>query len=295
MKPLKEAADGKKVAFLMETKVTKLLVKKGRVVGVAAEAKGGKKLSFNAKTVVLATGGFDRNESLMAKYAPEGLAALTYVGLGNTGDGLVMAQAVDAAVVGNGGVIGLRGVRGEPGFTTEVALLVWSPLLYVNKQTDKTAYLIFDAQTYSEPLGKAVAKGSAVEADSLDALAAAAGIEPKAFAATVAAYNKAIAKGKDAEFGKSLKGFKPVSKAKFYALKVEAATIGTMVGIKTDLDSRVLNSKGEAVPGLYAAGEVANGDFFNRLYPASGTSIQMSLTFGRTAGQKAAAEAKAAK
>ena len=316
VKPLLAAAEAKKVAFYMETKATKLVLKKGRVIGVLAQDKAGKKFSLNAKTVVLATGGFDRNKALMAEYAAEGTADITYVGIGSTGDGLTMAKALDAAVVGEGGVIGLRAVPGEASFTTDIGLLVWQPLLYVNKegkrfvnesidypilhaelnkQTEKTSFLIFDAQTYNEAVGKAVAKGSAFEADSLDALSAAAGIEPVAFAATVAAYNKAIAKGVDAEFGKALKGQKPVSKAKFYALRVDAATIGTMVGLKTDLDSRVLSTKDKPIPGLYAAGEVANGDFFYKLYPASGTSIQMSLTFGRVAGQQAAAEAKGIK
>lgn len=44
--------------------------------------------------------------------------------------------------------------------------------------------------------------------------------------------------------------------------------------------------------GLYAAGEVANGNFYNMVYPASGTSIQMSLTFGRVAGTNAAKHVK---
>jgi predicted oxidoreductase len=89
-----------------------------------------------------------------------------------------------------------------------------------------------------------------------------------------------------------MKGLKQIVKPKFYALKVEAATLGTMTGLKIDLDTHVLNAKGEVIPGLYAAGEVANGGFFNLVYPASGTSIQMSLTFGRVAGQQAAAAAR---
>ena len=90
-----------------------------------------------------------------------------------------------------------------------------------------------------------------------------------------------LAKGKDTQSGKSLKGFKPEKKPAFDALKVETATLGTMSGLKIDLDTHVLSTKGGIIPGLFAAGEVANGDFFNQEYPASGTSIQMSLTFGR--------------
>jgi flavocytochrome c len=311
--PLKKAADAKNVAFFMETAATKLLTDKGAVVGVAAKDKNGKAVEFRSKTVILATGGFDRNTELMAKYAADYQTDLTFVGTGNTGDGLLMAQAVGAAVEGKGGVIGFRGVPGESSFTTDVSLLIWRPYLTVNKegkrfvnetvdypifhqalnkQADKMGYIIFDANTFEPPLQKAVDKGVAFGADTIEALAKAAGIDEKGLAASVAAYNKAIATGKDAEFGRAMKGLKPVKKGKFYALKVKAATLGTMSGLKTDLDTRVLNEKGEAIKGLFAAGEVANGGFFNQEYPASGTSIQMSLTFGRVAGTAAAAAAK---
>ena len=70
---------------------------------------------------------------------------------------------------------------------------------------------------------------------------------------------------------------------------VVPATIGSMGGVKIDLDTHVLNQDGAAIPGLYAAGAVANGDFFYQTYPASGTSIQFCFTTGRIAGQQAAA------
>lgn len=309
--PLKAAADAAKVEFFMETSAVKLIAKNGVVTGVEAKTAAGKKLVFAAKAVVLATGGFDRNKDFMAKYAPTEGADITYVGVGNTGDGLTMATALGAQVVGNGGAIGLRAVPGEPTFETPVSMLVWYPYLYVNAegkrfaneaadypifhaainaQTGKSSFQIYDAVSYNELLDKAVEKGQAFKADSLAELAAAAGIDATNFVATVAAYNVAIAAGVDKEFGKNLKGQTPVAKAPFYALKVNAATIGTMVGLKTDMDTRVLGAEDKPIPGLFAAGEVANGDFFNLIYPASGTSIQMSVTFGRTAGQQAAAQ-----
>ena len=78
----------------------------------------------------------------------------------------------------------------------------------------------------------------------------------------------------------------------FYAVKVVPAILGTMTGIETNLDAEVLDAAGEPIKGLYAAGEVANGNFYNKVYPASGTSIQMCLTFGRIAGANAASFAK---
>ncbi len=309
--PLKAAADAKKVEFLMETSATKLLTNgKGAVTGVVARTKDGKTVELHAKSVVLATGGFDRSAELEAKLTPEYQTPHTFVAVGNRGDGLVMAQAVGAVVEGHGGVIGFRGVPGVTALDNPVGGLIWVPSLYVNKegkrfvnesadypvfhqelnkQTDKMSFLIFDAATYQPALDKAVSDGVAFSADSLDALAAAAGIDAKNLAATVVDYNKMIKKGKDTQFGKSLKGLPPVARPKFYALQVIAATLGTMTGLKIDLDTHVLDAKGQPIPGLYAAGEIANGGFFNQVYPASGTSIQMSLTFGRIAGRNAAA------
>ena len=312
--PLKKYADAKNVTFFMETSATKLLTNgKGSVTGVAAKDKDGKAIQFKATAVVLATGGFDRSPELEAKLTPDYQTANTFVAVGNKGDGLLMAQALGAAIEGHGGVIGFRGVPGETTFMTDVSGLIWIPSLYVNKegkrfvneasdypvfhlalnkQTDKTSFLIFDAATYQPALDKAISKGVAFSGDNLDALAAAAGMDAKALAATVADYNKLIAKGKDTQFGKNLKGLPPVAKPKFYALQVSVATLGTMTGLKIDLDTHVLDAKGQPIPGLYAAGEIANGGFFNQVYPASGTSIQMSLTFGRIAGKIAALAAK---
>jgi len=312
--PVKAYADSKKVEFFMETSATKLLTNgKGRVTGVAAKGKDGKAVQFNAKAVVLATGGFDRNPELEAKLTPDYQTANTFVAVGNKGDGLLMAEAVGAATEGHGGVIGFRAVPGESTFATEISGLIWVPSLYVNKegkrfvnemsdypifhqalnkQTDKVSFLIFDATTFNPALEKGVEKGVSFSGDTIEALATAAGIDPAGLASTVAEYNKFIARGKDTQFGKNLKGLPPIAKPKFWALKVEAATLGTMTGLKIDLDTHVIDTKGQPIPGLYAAGEVANGGFFNQVYPASGTSIQMSFTFGRVAGKTAALEAK---
>jgi fumarate reductase flavoprotein subunit len=56
-----------------------------------------------------------------------------------------------------------------------------------------------------------------------------------------------------------------------------------MGGLKIDSQARVLKG-GNPIPGLWAAGETANGDFYYQEYPASGSSLSLSITFGRIAG-----------
>jgi fumarate reductase flavoprotein subunit len=73
----------------------------------------------------------------------------------------------------------------------------------------------------------------------------------------------------------------------FTATRATPSSIGSMGGIKINTDAQVVNSTGQPIPGLYAAGECANGDLFYLEYPASGTSLGVSATFGRIAGEKA--------
>ena len=313
IEPLKTTAEASGVEFLLQTSAQKLIKEGDKVVGVEAVDSEGNPLVINAKAVVLATGGFDRNSELVTTYASVAQDQTTFSGVGNTGDGLVMAKEAGADVVSNGGVIGFRAVEGESAYTTDICMLMWMPYLYVNldgkrfvnetidyplfyeeliKQRDGVSYLIFDQNTYSPALDKAVEKGSAFVSDTLEDLAAQAGIDPTEFANTVNNYNQMIDTGIDTEFGKAIVGYPKVNAPKYYAVKVVPAVLGTMSGIKTDLDAQVLDASGKPIEGLFAAGELANGDFFNRVYPASGTSIQMSVTFGRVAGINAAELAK---
>ncbi len=308
--PMKKKAEELGVTILTRTAVTGLEKDADRVSFVLARDKEGEDLRYKARAVVLATGGFDRNPELISRYAPVAEAQMTFAGSGNSGDGLVMAEALGADVVSHGGVIGFRAVEGEPAYTTDICMLMWMPYLNVNlqgkrfvnetidyplfyeelvQQKDKVAYMIFDGNTYVDTLDKAVEKGSAFKASSLDELAALTGIDPAGLKETVAGYNRMIEEGVDTEFGKSLTGLPKVETPDYYALKIVPAILGTLTGVRTDLDTQVLDKAGNPIHGLYAAGEVANGSFFNKVYPASGTSIQMSLTFGRIAGRNAAA------
>ena len=220
-----------------------------------------------------------------------------------------MALELGADVINKGGVFGTKTVIGEPAYKTEINQLLELPYLSVNtkgerfvdesddfaiyyqelvKQEGAVSYMIFDQTSYVATLDKAVENGSAFVAETLEELASKAGIETAGLSATVIYYNDMIKFGKDEQFGKNLKALKPVESPKYYALKVVPAILGTMSGLKTDLEARVLNAEGVAISGLYAAGELAMGNFYNTIYPAMGTSLQVSLTFGRIAGTNAA-------
>ncbi len=314
IRPMEEYAKSKNVEIIFEMTAKELIkAEDGTITGVRAEDAEGNETIFNAKATILATGGFDRNEDLVKEYAPQAEGHLSFAGMGSNGEGLTMAKNAGAAVLTNNGVIGFKAVEGEVAYTTDVCSLMWMPYLSVNKlgerfvnetidyplfyeelikQPEQISYLIFDGNTYVEALDKAVEKGSAFKADSLAELAEKAGIDADQFQETVKNYNEMIVKGEDTQFGKVLAGHAQIEKESFYAVKVVPAVLGTMTGIATDLDAQVIDESGNVIKGLYAAGEAANGNFYNKVYPASGTSIQMSLTFGRVAGTKAAEMAK---
>jgi predicted oxidoreductase len=63
-------------------------------------------------------------------------------------------------------------------------------------------------------------------------------------------------------------------------------------GLETDLDSRVLGTDGEPLPGLYAAGEVAGfgGGGVHGYNSLEGTFLGGCIFSGRAAGRAAAAQ-----
>ena len=79
----------------------------------------------------------------------------------------------------------------------------------------------------------------------------------------------------------------PLDTAPFYAVKVAPGIHHTMGGVKINTAAEVLTEAGEAIPGLYAAGEVTGGVHgANRL---GGNAVADIIVYGRIAAKSAAA------
>jgi len=78
------------------------------------------------------------------------------------------------------------------------------------------------------------------------------------------------------------------------AVRFNILTRKTLGGLQTDLSSRVLQSSGEPLPGLYAAGEVAGfgGGGVHGYRSLEGTFLGGCIFSGRSAGRAAAAEVR---
>jgi urocanate reductase len=102
---------------------------------------------------------------------------------------------------------------------------------------------------------------------------------------SVARYNSALSAGEDRQFGKPV----PANRAEalqlrilvppFYAAWATPILHDSVTGLRIDKKCRVLNWRGEAIPGLYCAGESAGG------YGLHG--LPRALVFGRIAGREA--------
>jgi len=174
----------------------------------------------------------------------------------------------------------------------------------VIKQPRRAAFQIFDQKVVDllreEYRIREVTKA---EANTLEELARKLEIDIDGFVRTVREFNAAVQPGtfnpaiKD---GKGTRGIKPAKSNWAQPLDTPpyvgyAVTTGitfTFGGLHITTDGHVLNGEGRAIPGLYAAGELVGGLFYNN-YPG-GAGLMAGAVFGRIAGRSAATAAKSA-
>ena len=306
--PLEAKIKEKGIEILYETPATSLIEKDGKIVGVMAENADGDEITVNAKAVILATGGFSRNEEMMEEYFPSAGNTTTNVGEGNTGDGILMGKDAGAELIMNDA--GINMALNSPtyyGYGEEAKGLFVTPSgerfmdesifhfsrtrLMMDEDIDNIWY-VFDENTFNDRVAGALEAGTAVEAESIEELAEKMDTDPAKLKATIEKYNEMSKAGEDTEFGKDSQFMVPVEEGKFYAAHMTMSNSGTHGGLKIDIDGKVIGTDGDVIPGLYAAGEVASGQILYKEYPGSGTAIISFLTFGRQAGKAATEEVK---
>lgn len=321
--PLYETAQNLGVEIRLETPAVSLINENGTIKGVVAE-NAGRTITVNAKGTILATGGFGNNQELMEQYSPKIQAFGSALGAAHNGDGLIMARDAGAEIVANGGAIAGPMDLGATRYVDAGGIFLnvtpegarfgneneyWfkrNAALY-HDHGFATYYAITDSKLENENLEAAIEAGSTFKADTIEELATLIGADASVLASTVSRYNELCAAGEDTDFGKPAVGpvgnreeylqelqlLNAVDQGPFYAIEFKTNSVtGTFGGPKTNLDGEVIATTGETIPGLYAAGEVANGELFNLQYPCSGSSIQMSATMGIQAGKASAALAK---
>ena len=296
------------VEILYETPATELIVDGGKVVGV--KANGEKEYTINAKAVIIATGGFGANSEMVVGYQPSLDGFMSTNAATITGDGIKMAEAIGAATVdmeqiqihptveaNTAGLIteGLRGdgaILVNQGGKRFVNELLTRDVVSAAEIAQEGSYswLIVDQAMVdkSAVIQGYITKGYTTSGNTYEELAKALNMDEATFADTMNKWNSYCANKNDPDFQRE--GMEnDLSTAPYYAIKVTAGVHHTMGGLKIDTETHVLNTNGQVIEGLYAAGEVTGGVHgANRL---GGNAVADIVVFGRIAGQEAAAYA----
>src|SRR5690606_16192253 len=101
-----------------------------------------------------------------------------------------------------------------------------------------------------------------------------------------------VEQGRDTLFGRDglanhYGKLRKIHEPPFYAYPSTTAVLATYGGLAIDSQARLLDVYGEAIDGVFAAGEVTGG-FHGAAY-MTGSSLGKSAVFGRIAGSSAAA------
>ncbi len=298
------------ITVMYGTTATEILTEDGAAVGVLAYSDE-YNLTINASAVVLATGGFGANAEMCAGYNEALTGFVTTNSPSATGDGIVMAEAIGAALVD------IDQIQIHPTVHQETSLMITESVrgggaIMVNQEGNRFideletrdvasaaviaqegsyAYLVFD-QVQRENLSAIesyVSNGLTVQADTIEELAALIGADAENLAAAVEGWNTAVETGVDEAFGRTTGMDVAILEAPYYAIQISPGIHHTMGGVMIDTETQVIDTEGEVIPGLFAAGEVTGGIHgANRI---GGNAVADIVIFGRIAGQQSAAYA----
>lgn len=106
----------------------------------------------------------------------------------------------------------------------------------------------------SKVINEGIKKGTVQKFETTEEIANYIGCDVKAFQDTIAKYNQACHVGVDDDFGLSAMYLHPMKTAPFYVAEIIPTMFATMGGLDVDKYLRVVNTKGEPIPGLFALG-----------------------------------------
>ncbi len=263
---------------------------------------------IHAKAVLLASGGFGASKDLISRYRPDLADYKTTNQDGATGDGIKLAEQVGAQLVQMDLIqvhptvqqdhphvflIG-EAVRGEG------AILVnQEGKRFVNELSTRkivsnaitalpehSAYLIFDqgVRDHAKAIEFYDSVGLVEHGEDLASLADKIKVPADALEKTVKTWNKAVETHQDSQYARTTGMDRGVTSAPYFAIHIAPAIHYTMGGIHINSKTQVIDENGNAIVGLYAAGEVSGGLHGNNRI--GGNSIAETVIYGRRAGQQ---------
>lgn len=318
---LSESAAKKGIDVMMGTAATQILLEDGKAVGVKATNKNGDDITVTAKATILCAGSYGGNVE-MVKRLNGNIRAEMIKGCGD-GDAYNMAEAAGAQMINldypqlqyyfywNGipklpvypasaiapvsnillvDGVGAR-VANEANFNFEFVKKVY-------ESGQQEGYCIVGQKFYEQypevceaGLNKTFpTRGDeiAFKADTVEELAAWAGLDAEKLRATVDRYNELCEIGEDQDFHKDAQYMEKIE-GPYFILKLPAIITDGYSGIKINENAQVINIAGEVIPGFYAAGCCAVPEMSCVNYYGCGTSIATCGVYGRAAADHAVA------
>ncbi|MCI5998059.1 MAG: flavocytochrome c [Peptoniphilaceae bacterium] len=304
------------VEIITEANAYELIFENETVKGVKAKIKTGE-LIVNAKSVVLATGGFGANKKMLFENDKEiDDKILSTNSVGSMGDGIKMARAIGADVVDLDKIqlypvcdvqTGKLLYTGDTRLTSGAILINQNGKRFVEEldtrrvismaiksQEGSVAYQLWDENStkkskildhHSLEAKNLLENKKMIKANSLDEVADFFGIDKENLKQTVEKFNEDSKSGKDTEFNLRRLGF-TIDTPPYYAIKAVPAVHHTMGGLKINKETNVLDKNGNIIRGLFASGEVTGGIHGNNRLGS--VSIADITVFGIIAGTNAA-------
>lgn len=293
------------VRSVFDAGVTNLIVNAdGRVAGVRCKRDGTHGCVRARRAVILAAGGFAMNQALLQQHCPVLADARVYK-LGNPhddGSGIQLgvsaggqALHLDGCLVTSpiypdeslikGVLINALGKR----FVAEDSYHARSTAAML-RQPGGRVFLIVDAACHGKPqmMNQPLIDAWETVADMERGL----GLPDGALQKTLAAYNEQAARGNDPEFHKDAHWLQALTHPPYGAFECSLGKAGfvgfTLGGLRVSVDGQVLDARGRAVAGLFAAGGCASNIAQDGSGYSSGTCIGEATFFGRRAGTAAA-------
>jgi tricarballylate dehydrogenase len=324
--------ESKRIDVVYEAKALALLFDERRTVsGIEIQTNDGI-AHFKTRAVVLASGGFEANAEMRAKYLGPGWEMVKVRGSRyNTGETLNLALNVGAqgsgqwsgchAVLLNAKAPDVEAVH-EQMFSYPYGIMVdMDGKRFVDEGEDvynrtygrlgrevlrlpsKTAFQIFDHKV-SHLLRSEYKREQAFSADSIDSLGRKVpGLNWENLAETVERFNDAVQDGQfdpTKKDGKCASNITPVKSnwaqrldsPPYYAFPVTCGITFTFGGIRITDQAEVCDTEERPIRGLFAAGEITGGSFYYN-YPG-GSALMKGAVFGKIAGVSAASYCKSA-
>ena len=335
---LQQAAEIAGAEFRTSTPMTGLAVSdEGSVTGVYAQGQGGE-VQFDAKAVILATGGYANNGEMFENFTHKPYDSVHVWGMtGRDGDGISFAMEQAGAQVHHPeAVMWHTGMlEGTDAFSDIPNYIVtMQPTMRVNETgkryfneaetsnftgvgnaltSNAQNFAIFDdafidhiesegpwmpipnlgafaGQPYECRNGLLECEGL-VQANTIEELADALGLDPDTLSETVVRFNRFCEAGQDDDFGLPENMLLPVSTAPFYGAKITPTLFTTVGGLRINQNMQVMSTEGFPIEGLFAAGGDAAG-YYGADYDVdvcSGSQQGWAATSGRLAAEYVAA------